>query len=126
MTAVSRVLVVGGGIGGLCTTVALRRIGLEVDVVEVNPKWDVYGVGIIQPANALRALHALGLGERVLADGYPMRGVRVHKADGEEMFTIDDPPLVEGYPPMNGITRPRLHKILTRRCSSRVPMCAQG
>jgi 2-polyprenyl-6-methoxyphenol hydroxylase-like FAD-dependent oxidoreductase len=42
-----------------------------------------------------------------------MLGVRVHKADGEELFTIDEQPLVEGYPPMNGITRPRLHKILT-------------
>jgi 2-polyprenyl-6-methoxyphenol hydroxylase-like FAD-dependent oxidoreductase len=113
MSSAARVLVVGGGIGGLCTTVALRRIGIEVDVVEVNPKWDVYGVGIIQPANALRALDALGLGGRVLADGYRMLGVRVHKADGEEMFTIDEQPLVEGYPPMNGITRPRLHKILT-------------
>ena len=113
MTTVERVLVVGGGIGGLCTTVALRRIGIAVDVVEVNPKWDVYGVGIIQPANALRALHALGLGERAVAEGHQMLGVRVHSADGEEMFTIDDRPLVEGYPPMNGITRPRLHRILT-------------
>ncbi len=113
MSAVSRLLVVGGGIGGLCAAIALRRIGLEVDVVEVNPKWDVYGVGIIQPANALRALDTLGLGERALAEGHPMLGVRVHKADGEEVFTIDEQPLVDGYPPMNGITRPRLHRILT-------------
>jgi len=32
MTGVTRVLVVGGGIGGLTTTVALRRAGFAVDV----------------------------------------------------------------------------------------------
>ena len=47
--SVERVLVVGGGIGGLCSTIALRRAGIEVDLVEKNPAWDVYGVGIIQP-----------------------------------------------------------------------------
>jgi 2-polyprenyl-6-methoxyphenol hydroxylase-like FAD-dependent oxidoreductase len=60
------VLVVGGGIGGLCSAIALRRGGVAVDVVELNPKWDVYGVGIIQPGNALRALGELGLAERCL------------------------------------------------------------
>ena len=51
------VLVVGGGIGGLAAAMALRRPGLDVDVVEKEPAWDVYGVGIIQPGNALRALN---------------------------------------------------------------------
>ena len=35
--------------------IALRRRDVDVHVVEVNPAWDVYGVGIIQPGNALRA-----------------------------------------------------------------------
>ena len=65
---VERVLVVGGGIGGLSTTIALRRRGVEVDLVELNPKWDVYGVGIIQPGNAIRALDQLGLGEQASED----------------------------------------------------------
>ena len=60
MTELERVLVVGGGIGGLSTSIALRRAGFTVDVVEKNPKWDVYGVGMIQPANALRVLHEIG------------------------------------------------------------------
>ena len=55
MSAAARVLVVGGGIGGLSATIALRNRGVAVDVVESNPKWDVYGVGILQPGNAIRA-----------------------------------------------------------------------
>jgi 2-polyprenyl-6-methoxyphenol hydroxylase-like FAD-dependent oxidoreductase len=113
MTYVKRVLVVGGGIGGLSTAIAMRRAGLEVDVVEKNPAWDVYGVGIIQPGNALRALHMIGLAEEAVAQGHPIVGDRTWTADGQmELADHDWPPLVEGLPPGNGITRPRLHHIL--------------
>jgi 2-polyprenyl-6-methoxyphenol hydroxylase-like FAD-dependent oxidoreductase len=108
-----RVLVVGGGIGGLSTTVALRREGIDLDLVEKNPAWDVYGVGIIQPGNALRALHQLGLAERAVAEGHPINGDRAYLGDGGTMVAETDwPPLVPGLPPGNGITRPRLHRIL--------------
>ena len=113
MTDVERVLVVGGGIGGLTTTVGLRQAGFVVDLVEQNPLWDVYGVGIIQPANALRALHELGLAERACAAGHPMYGDRTWLGDGQTLIADNDwPPLVEGLPPGNGITRRKLHDIL--------------
>lgn len=113
MSEVRKILVVGGGVGGLSATIALRQAGYEVDVVEKNPAWDVYGVGIIQPANALRALDALGLAHEAVAVGQPMRGDTTSNADGSIVFADNDwPALVEGLPPGNGITRPRLHHIL--------------
>jgi 2-polyprenyl-6-methoxyphenol hydroxylase-like FAD-dependent oxidoreductase len=113
MTDVRKVLVVGGGIGGLCTTIALRRAGFEVDLVEKNPAWDVYGVGIIQPGNALRALNELGLAKEAVEQGRPIVGDRTWLADGQsELADNDWPPLIDGLPPGNGITRPRLHHIL--------------
>jgi 2-polyprenyl-6-methoxyphenol hydroxylase-like FAD-dependent oxidoreductase len=109
-----KVLVVGGGIGGLSTTLAFRREGFEVDVVERDPEWGVYGVGIIQPGNALRALDRLGLAEACVEAGHPIRGDRTWLADGETAIAAHDwPPLVERLPPGNGLTRPRLHEILT-------------
>jgi 2-polyprenyl-6-methoxyphenol hydroxylase-like FAD-dependent oxidoreductase len=109
---VGRVLVVGGGIGGLSSTIGLRRRGVEVDVVELNPKWDVYGVGIIQPGNAIRALDQLGLGEEAIAQGFAIQGSRFNDADGNELGRVPAPPLLgDRYPGMNGITRPRLHRI---------------
>jgi 2-polyprenyl-6-methoxyphenol hydroxylase-like FAD-dependent oxidoreductase len=113
MTGVKRVLVVGGGIGGLCTTIGLRRAGFEVDVVEKNAAWDVYGVGIIQPGNALRALNELGLARDAVAVGHPIVGDAAWTGDGATQLADNDwPPLVDGLPPGNGITRPRLHNIL--------------
>ncbi|MGP0035303.1 MAG: FAD-dependent oxidoreductase [Solirubrobacteraceae bacterium] len=111
-----RVLVIGGGIGGLSTTLALRREGFDVDVVERDPEWGVYGVGIIQPGNALRALDSLGLAAACVEAGSPIRGDRTWLADGETPIAAHDwPPLVAGLPPGNGLTRPKLHEILTSR-----------
>jgi len=111
-----KLLVIGGGIGGLSTTLALRRRGFEVDVVERDPEWGVYGVGIIQPGNALRALDSLGLAEACVQAGHRIVGDRTWLADGEtEIAAHQWPALVEHLPPGNGLTRPKLHEILTSR-----------
>ena len=70
MSSINKILIVGGGIAGLCTAIGLRGTGIAVEIVELNPKWDVYGVGIIQLANALRALAALGLAERAVTEAF--------------------------------------------------------
>jgi 2-polyprenyl-6-methoxyphenol hydroxylase-like FAD-dependent oxidoreductase len=99
MTDVRRVLVVGGGIGGLSTTIALRKGGLDVDVIEKNPAWDVYGVGIIQPPNALRALHAIGAARECVDQGWPIKGSAAFLADGETQIADDEmPAVVPGLP----------------------------
>jgi 2-polyprenyl-6-methoxyphenol hydroxylase-like FAD-dependent oxidoreductase len=111
-----KVLVIGGGIGGLSTTLALRREGVAVDVVERDPEWGVYGVGIIQPGNALRALDSLDLAEACVEAGHRIVGDRTWLADGQtEVAAHQWPALVEHLPPGNGLTRPKLHEILTSR-----------
>ena len=116
MSAVKRILVVGGGIGGLSAAIALRQSGFDVDVVEKNPAWDVYGVGIIQPSNALRALDKIGLAREAVEQGSPIYGGRLFLTDGKTMIAETEMPPsgVDGLPPGNGITRPRLHQILRR------------
>jgi 2-polyprenyl-6-methoxyphenol hydroxylase-like FAD-dependent oxidoreductase len=110
--SVRSVLVVGGGIAGLSAAIALRKAGAAVQVLELNPKWDVYGVGIIQPGNAIRALDALGLAEQAVEQGFAIAGSRFHDSQGNLLGEVPAPPLLgPRYPAMNGITRPRLHRI---------------
>jgi 2-polyprenyl-6-methoxyphenol hydroxylase-like FAD-dependent oxidoreductase len=47
--------------GGLTAAIALRRQGFDVEIIEKDPSWKVYGVGIIQQSNVVRAMDALGL-----------------------------------------------------------------
>lgn len=113
MPRVSNVLIVGGGIGGLVAARALRQRGIAVDLIEKEPRWTVYGVGIIQPNNALRALERVGLAQACLDNGGAFDGWRIHDCDGNVLF---DPPGNRGaaphLPAHNGITRPKLHDIL--------------
>jgi 2-polyprenyl-6-methoxyphenol hydroxylase-like FAD-dependent oxidoreductase len=56
-----RILIVGGGIGGLTAAIALRQKGFDVDLIEREPIFTVYGVGIIQQSNVIRAVAQLGI-----------------------------------------------------------------
>jgi 2-polyprenyl-6-methoxyphenol hydroxylase-like FAD-dependent oxidoreductase len=113
MASVEKVLIVGGGIGGLCTAIALGQAGIAVEIVELNPRWDVYGVGIIQQANALRALAALGLVDKALAEGYGMDALELHTPTGQLIARIPQPRLAgPQFPATNAMARPRLHAIL--------------
>jgi 2-polyprenyl-6-methoxyphenol hydroxylase-like FAD-dependent oxidoreductase len=70
MNNIRRVLVVGGGVGGLTAATAFARRGVEVALIERRPAFDVPGVGLGQPANALRVYDALGLLPEILASGF--------------------------------------------------------
>lgn len=56
-----RVIVVGAGIGGLTTALALSGAGHEVRVVERASGFGEVGAGVQTGPNATRVLHALGL-----------------------------------------------------------------
>lgn len=111
------VLIVGGGIGGLSTAIALRNAGYDTNVVELleDLHSSVYGVGIIQPVNALRALEEIDCADACMEVGCPSTAWG-KKYDVDGNFVHDMPGAqIPGsqLPPLNGLTRPQLHKILT-------------
>lgn len=59
------VLVVGGGIGGLATALALSRKGIAVQVLEQAPEFKEIGAGIQLGPNVFRMFEVLGLTEPI-------------------------------------------------------------
>lgn len=63
------ITIIGGGIGGLTTALALEKIGLEYQVFERAPELKPVGAGIWLAPNALQVMDWLGLLEDVQAAG---------------------------------------------------------
>ncbi len=57
--------VVGAGIGGMATVVALQRIGISVNLFEQAPKFRRIGAAINLTPNAVKVLDRLGLGPKI-------------------------------------------------------------
>ena len=60
-----KVLIAGGGIGGLAAALALLRRGFDVEVYEQASALKEVGAGLQLSANCNRALYELGLGEHL-------------------------------------------------------------
>lgn len=111
MSAAKKILIVGGGIGGLSAGIALRRAGVEAEIVELQSEFNVYGVGIIQQANALRALDALGAADETMRRGAPYGKVKMCAPHGFQFGETGTPPIGR-FPSHNGISRKILHDVL--------------
>ena len=83
-------LVVGGGIGGLATALALSRQGMPVHLLEQASEFGEIGPGIQLAPNALRMLERLGLLERVIADAFfPRKAVLMSAITGQRLTALD-------------------------------------
>ena len=110
-----RVLIIGGGIGGLTSAISLCQAGHDVVVIERDPDWSVYGVGIIQQGNVLRAMKQLGLLDDYLSAAVGFDFVAVHAPDGTMVAKVPSPRLVDGCPANVGIGRRALQNVLAER-----------
>jgi 2-polyprenyl-6-methoxyphenol hydroxylase-like FAD-dependent oxidoreductase len=82
-----RALVIGAGIAGLATALALQRAGREVLVLERAPQLREIGAGISLWPNAVKALRGLGVGEAVEAAGAPARDAAFRTWRGAQLGT---------------------------------------
>jgi 2-polyprenyl-6-methoxyphenol hydroxylase-like FAD-dependent oxidoreductase len=112
MANVESVLVVGAGICGLGVGAALAQRGIRVETVEIKHEPNVFGVGINQPGNSMRALRALGVAEEVRAAGFQFDRWDFHDRQGELVVSCPAHLASEGIPHHNGLSRPDLHRIL--------------
>jgi 3-hydroxybenzoate 6-monooxygenase len=84
------ILIVGGGIGGLTTALALSRRNCRVHVVEKSPEFAEIGAGLQLAPNALRVFDELGLLTGISKHAvYPSRLVWMDAIRGTRITAID-------------------------------------
>ena len=112
MSKIRRVLVVGGGVGGLTAATAFAQRGVEVVLNERRPVFDGPGIGLGQPANALRVYDALGVLPEILSTGFIYDHMSIFDPNRElivkHKFLLGD----ERIPAVCALSRLRLHEIL--------------
>jgi 2-polyprenyl-6-methoxyphenol hydroxylase-like FAD-dependent oxidoreductase len=84
-----RAVVVGAGIGGLSTAIALERAGVQPIVIERAPELHEAGFGLVLSANAVTALRFLGLRDGVASRGTKVRRAEIRNPNGELLTLID-------------------------------------
>jgi len=83
-------LIVGGGIGGLATALALARCGRPVHVVEKSPEFGELGAGLQLAPNAMAVLDRLGVVGALAAHAvHPRRLVWMDALSAERITEID-------------------------------------
>ncbi|MBV2135112.1 FAD-dependent oxidoreductase [Pseudomonas sp. MAP12] len=117
--AAQKALIVGAGTAGMSAAITLRGIGVEVDMIDINPQWGALGAGLTITGPTLRALHQLGVYADVARESYVGEGILVCNTAGEPLRQLATPmPADSPVESSGGIMRPTLHSILARHAKA--------
>ncbi len=106
-------IIVGGGIGGLCTAIALQRKGIEVRVYEATPALRPIGAGIVVAPNGMTVFERLGMADAVRERGVPVERMQLFDHKGSVLHSSPGQDLVERFGnPIVAIQRASLHQVL--------------
>jgi len=85
----SEIAIIGGGICGLTTAIALERRGASPTVYEAASEYRPVGAGILLQTNALLALDRLGIADRVRSAGMALDDARILSPSGRVLQRFD-------------------------------------
>lgn len=72
-----RTIIIGGGIAGLTTAIALEQRGFDTRVYEAQPSLSVAGAGIWMATNAMQVFERLGLAADIKRRGMPLDKIEI-------------------------------------------------
>lgn len=61
--------IIGAGIGGLATAIALQQAGIDFEIFEAAPELKPVGAGIVMASNAMQVFQRLGIENKIEAAG---------------------------------------------------------
>jgi FAD-dependent urate hydroxylase len=89
-----KIVIVGAGVGGLCTAIASRRAGFDVAVYERAPTIEAVGAGLCIYSNGARVLNYLGLESKMAELSPNMSAVTFYTQGNDLLSRIPTEPLV--------------------------------
>jgi 2-polyprenyl-6-methoxyphenol hydroxylase-like FAD-dependent oxidoreductase len=110
-----KIIIIGGGIGGAATALALHQAGFELMVYEKTSTLREVGAGIALWANATHILQQLNLLEDTIRVGFLTTNYQFLSQRGRELVNI---PLECSELPVIGIHRAELHQLLWQNVAS--------
>jgi salicylate hydroxylase len=111
-----RIIIVGGGIGGMTAAAALAQAGFPVKLLEAAPAFGDIGAGVTLSPNAMKGFDHIGVCEDVAAAGVePTRQRIQHWQDSRTLVPMERASARAKYgAPYVTIHRADLHAILVR------------
>jgi 3-hydroxybenzoate 6-monooxygenase len=117
----TQLAIVGGGIGGLTSAIALAQTGRVAQVLEQAPEFRAIGYGIQLGPNAFHAFEQLGIEAQVLGKcSLPDEGLFCDAATGEILLRLPMGQKIKQRfgKPYAVIHRADLHQVLVEACST--------
>jgi FAD-dependent urate hydroxylase len=90
-----KVIIIGAGMGGLTTGIAMRQAGYEVEIYDRVSQLRPAGAGISLWSNGVKVLNRLGLSQEIAAIGGHMDRVTYRSQTGEKLTDFSLEPLVD-------------------------------
>lgn len=115
---VHEILIVGAGIIGLSLARQLQKLNIPYRLIEKRNAMPEEDMGIALPANAVRALRYMELGEKIEASAHRINKIICATEAGKILSTasLDEPPLNQDW--FVALGRKKLHEILSADISN--------
>lgn len=92
-----KAIIIGGGIGGLTTAIALQQRGWQYEVFEAAPEYKTVGAGILLGANAMKVYERLGIAGILATRGGHLEQLYIKDYKGKILQHIDNNLLEQQY-----------------------------
>ena len=90
MPSSCRIAIVGGGLAGLAAANALQTFGIKAEVFETAPALGEIGAAVNVSPQAVKALQAIGVGDKVAAVGNTSPGIYTRNMQTGEFLELND------------------------------------